>query len=411
MTTGINILIAEDEDNIALALKTIINKAITDANITVVNNGKKALNATLETSFQIILSDWNMPEMTGIEFLIELRKNAATINTPFLMLTARGDKPSVLSALQGGVTSYLSKPFDKQDVIDRIQSLLDSQISTTDETEIDVTVESLSVKLRSGDIDFPIFPAIGLRAVELTKSESVTMEELSTLIQQDTGLTSKLLAISNSPCYRGSRKFDNIEDSLMRIGLRDTSNLILAISNKSLYPDIPGVIGERLNTLWEHSFATGACARVIARKLDLLYPDRMFAMGLLHDIGKLALLTVIGALSENRNTTAEAVDELLTGLHVEFGKSLVESWAMPAEFINAVANHHDLSGMDKHPASTRVVAMANILVRRIGKSLIPDDGTDLAKTDLAKLLWLTDEMIDDITDKTEEYIEEHRDTI
>ena len=411
MNTGFNILIAEDEANIALALKTIVSKALVGADITVVTNGKDALNSVYEKDYQLILSDWNMPEMTGIEFLTELRNSQLTKDIPFLMLTARGDKPSVLSALQGGVTGYLTKPFERQDVIDRIQTLLNMPQPQNIEPEEDVTIESLSIKLRNGEIDFPVFPSVGLKAVELTKSDSVTMEQLSTLIQQDTALSTKLLSIANSPHYRGTRKFDNIEDSLMRIGLRDTSNLILAISNKSLYKDISGIIGERLEALWEHSFATGACARVIARQLDLMYPDRMFAMGLLHDIGKLALLTVVGAISKNNNATSDALDELLNGLHVEFGKSLVESWDMPREFINAVANHHNLVDMNDLPASTRVVAMANLLVRRIGKSLVPDDGTDLAKTELAKLLFLTDNMIDDILVKTEEYIEAHRNSI
>jgi len=408
MNSNINILIAEDEENIALALKTIVAKAIIGANITIVTNGKEALDSTFEKDYKLIVSDWNMPEMTGIELLTELRNSESTRDIPFLMLTARGDKPSVVSALQGGVTSYLTKPFEKQNVIDRIQSLLDIANTTEEVPEEEITVESLSIKLHSGDIEFPIFPAVGMKAVELTKSESVTMEELSTLIQQDTALTSKLLLIANSPHYRGTRKFENIEDSLMRIGLRDTSNLILAISNKSLYKDFPGIIGKRLEALWEHSFATGTCARIIARKLDLMYPDRMFAMGLLHDIGKLTLLTVVGALSKNRDTSEEALDELLNGLHVEFGKSLVNSWDMPGEFVSAVENHHNLNDMDNLPASTRVVAMANLLVRRLGKSLIPDDGTDLTKTNLAKLLWLSDEMIDDILAKTEEYVEAHR---
>jgi len=412
MSSELNILIAEDEQNIALALKTIVKKAALGANIDVVSDGQQALDSTFETDYQLIISDWNMPEMTGIELLTELRQKSTTRDIPFLMLTARGDKPSVMSALKGGVTGYLTKPFEKKDVIERVQSMLssylDSQESEHEPEPEEVTAESLSIKLRSGDIDFPVFPSVGMKAVELTESESVTMEELSTLIQQDTGLTSKLLSIANSPYYRGDRKFDNIEDSLVRIGLRDTSNLILAISNKSLYEDIPGIIGERLNDLWEHSYATAVCARVIARKLELIYPDRMFAMGLMHDIGKLALLTVVGALSKNRNTTADALDELLNGLHVEFGESLVKSWDMPGEFIDAVANHHNLDAMADLPPSTRVVAMANLLVRKLGKSLVPDDGTDLVNTELAKLLFLSNEMIADILVKTEEYIEVHR---
>lgn len=410
MNTDTRILIAEDDPNIALALKTIVGKAVAGCSITVVHNGREALDAVTETPYRLVISDWNMPAMTGIELLTELRKRESTVNTPFLMLTARGDKASVISALKGGVTEYISKPFDKQNVIDRVQALLGSSLTSAEEEE-DISIEGLSIKLRNGDIDFPVFPVIGMKAVELTKSDTVSMEELSKIIQQDPALTSKLLAIANSSYYGGSRKFDCVEDALVRIGLRDASNLILAISNRALYKKTPGVIGERLDALWEHSFATGACASVIAKKLNLLFPDRMFAMGLLHDVGKLALLTVLGALSKSREVSPDAVDELLNGLHVEFGKSLATNWNMPAEFVDAVTNHHNLDNMKEKFASTRVVAMANLLVRRLGKSLVPDDGTDLAKTELGGLLLLTDDMIEEILVKTQSYIEALRSSI
>ena len=124
MTTGINILIAEDEKNIAIALDAIINKAFNNVTVTVVNNGARALDAVFESTFQLIISDWNMPEMNGFELLTELRSKATTKDIPFLMLTARDDMPSVMSALEGGVTGYLTKPFEKQSVIDRVNQIL-----------------------------------------------------------------------------------------------------------------------------------------------------------------------------------------------------------------------------------------------------------------------------------------------
>lgn len=124
MNPEINILIAEDEENIALALKAILNKALDEPLITTVNNGDSALDAVYKSTYQLIISDWNMPGMTGIDFLTALRSSETTKNIPFLMLTAREDMPSVLSALESGVTGYLAKPFENQVVIDRVKQLL-----------------------------------------------------------------------------------------------------------------------------------------------------------------------------------------------------------------------------------------------------------------------------------------------
>lgn len=120
MSAGLKILIAEDEENIALALKAIISKVLPLASINVVKNGREALNTITVTKYQLIISDWNMPVMSGLELLSAIREKKSTMHTPFLMLTARGDKQSVISAAKHGVTEYIAKPFDKQDVIDKV---------------------------------------------------------------------------------------------------------------------------------------------------------------------------------------------------------------------------------------------------------------------------------------------------
>lgn len=142
MSSEIKILIAEDEPNIALALKTIVQKVVPSASINVVSNGREALDTIKVTTYKLIISDWNMPVMTGLDLLTALRKKNASINTPFIMLTARGDKESVISAVKNGVTEYIAKPFDNQQVIDKVQKFLgyvDHEINE----EIDDLVDSL----------------------------------------------------------------------------------------------------------------------------------------------------------------------------------------------------------------------------------------------------------------------------
>ena len=124
MSTVLKILIAEDEINISLALKTIIRKAFPSTSINVVKNGREALDTIKVTSYQLIISDWNMPVMSGIELLTSLRSKKATMETPFIMLTARGDKDSVISAVKNGVTEYVSKPFENKQIIDKVGKFL-----------------------------------------------------------------------------------------------------------------------------------------------------------------------------------------------------------------------------------------------------------------------------------------------
>lgn len=124
MNSGINILIVEDEYNIALALKTIISNALKGVSITIVTNGDNALDEIFKSTFHLIVSDWNMPGMNGMDLLTTLRNSETTKHIPFLMLTGREDMPSVMSALESGVTGYLTKPFENKIVIDRVKQML-----------------------------------------------------------------------------------------------------------------------------------------------------------------------------------------------------------------------------------------------------------------------------------------------
>lgn len=124
MNSGINILIVEDEYNVALALKTIISNALKSVSITIVTNGDNALDEIFKSSFHLIVSDWNMPEMNGMDLLTTLRNSETTKKIPFLMITGREDMPSVMSALESGVTGYLTKPFENKAVIDRVKQML-----------------------------------------------------------------------------------------------------------------------------------------------------------------------------------------------------------------------------------------------------------------------------------------------
>ena len=62
---------------------------------------------------ELVISDWNMPVMTGIELLEKLRSEKNFSALPFVIITAEGEKPQVMRALKSGVTDYLIKPVDK----------------------------------------------------------------------------------------------------------------------------------------------------------------------------------------------------------------------------------------------------------------------------------------------------------
>ena len=88
----------------------------------------------------------------------------------------------------------------------------------------------------------------------------------------------------------------------------------------------------------------------------------------------------------------------------KFGKAIVKRWQMPKDFIEVVEGHHDRDNMTKHTHATQIVSFANLLVRKLDYSLIADEGSDLAESELAKLLGLDEAKIDTILEQTEKYV-------
>lgn len=93
-------------------------------NIIPMKNGKEALDSLRSgTAVDLIISDWVMPEMTGIEFLRAVRATPALQATPFVLLTSEGQKEQVLEAIKERVNGYIVKPSSIGTLTDKLKSL------------------------------------------------------------------------------------------------------------------------------------------------------------------------------------------------------------------------------------------------------------------------------------------------
>lgn len=87
-------------------------------------NGQIALAKLAADKIDFVITDWSMPEMNGLDFIIEVRKNEATRALPVLMITTVAEREDIITALQAGVNSYIVKPFDADTLKAKIQQVL-----------------------------------------------------------------------------------------------------------------------------------------------------------------------------------------------------------------------------------------------------------------------------------------------
>lgn len=104
------ILVVDDFATMRKIVRNVL-KQINQTDITEAENGKAALAALRSEPIGLIISDWVMPEMTGIDFLRACKDDPELKKIPFIMVTAEAQKESVVEAIKGGVDNYIVKPF------------------------------------------------------------------------------------------------------------------------------------------------------------------------------------------------------------------------------------------------------------------------------------------------------------
>ena len=120
----VNVLIVDDASFIRDLMKKGLRSQFPGIQLEEAVNGRKAQQIIAAQGFDLILCDWEMPEMSGLELLSWFRQQAEYKAVPFIMVTSRGDKENVVQAIQAGVTDYIGKPFTQEQLITKVTKAL-----------------------------------------------------------------------------------------------------------------------------------------------------------------------------------------------------------------------------------------------------------------------------------------------
>ena len=107
---NMKILVVGDMSTMRRIVKNIL-KQLGFANVEEADNGQEVLDKLRKESFGFVISDWNMPVMTGIDLLRAIRADDQLKTVPVLMVTAEAQKQNLIEAIQAGVSNYIMKPF------------------------------------------------------------------------------------------------------------------------------------------------------------------------------------------------------------------------------------------------------------------------------------------------------------
>ncbi len=123
MDPNLKVLVVDDFATMRRIVKNIL-KDIGFVNITEAEDGSVALKALQASAVDLIICDWNMPNMSGLELLQAVRADPALKAIPFVMVTAEAQKTRVVEAVQAGVSNYIVKPFTADAVKEKLKKVL-----------------------------------------------------------------------------------------------------------------------------------------------------------------------------------------------------------------------------------------------------------------------------------------------
>jgi two-component system, OmpR family, phosphate regulon response regulator PhoB len=153
------VLIVEDEADIVVLLKYNLEKE--GFRVLAAGDGEEALLMAEEQPPQIVLLDWMLPLMSGLEVCRQLRRNAKTRDVPIIMLTARGEEADRVRGLNSGADDYLTKPFSPTELVARMRAVLRRVAPSLAEETLrfdDVLMDLAAHRVRRGGRDIHLGP-------------------------------------------------------------------------------------------------------------------------------------------------------------------------------------------------------------------------------------------------------------
>jgi HD-like signal output (HDOD) protein len=224
------------------------------------------------------------------------------------------------------------------------------------------------------------------------------------------------MRLANSAVYGGLHEVTELSAACSRLGMRTIANTVQAVANKNLYITGDKTLRAHMERLWRHAVATAYCAESLAGILAEPNTESLFLAGLLHDVGKVALLDMVsggysGPLGELRNAP-ELLREVLDGFHMLVGLHVAQHWELPPALRVLIYFHNvpSLCHDEDMAAGAHIVCLADVIANIEGFGLYePRETVYLTSHESTRHLNLSDVKLAtlrvDLADRLEAVIE------
>lgn len=233
---------------------------------------------------------------------------------------------------------------------------------------------SKTVEKALGELSkLPLMPYAAQQAMALASKKEPDISEFTRLLERDVTLATSILKLANSPIFSWGRNIDSIEQAVIRLGIKECRNLLMAASMANLYQQSSPASKAYCAILWKHCFLTACFTRRLGQELKCDFYGEEFTAGLLHDLGRVLLgITMPDEIRRTDRLDFVEADGLLDferdvlGTdHCEFGMHYAQQNKLPLPVITAVGYHHRYEEAKDHHAILGLVITADHMANAV----------------------------------------------
>ncbi|MGF6397341.1 HD-like signal output (HDOD) protein/CheY-like chemotaxis protein [Pseudomonas frederiksbergensis] len=380
------VLIAEADPWSRDLLKQVLLNVRCDARLDLCADGQETLQLLAENPYDLVIVDWELPGVDGLNVLRSVRQRKRNPPLPFILMSSRNDSASVREVLPLAPTAYLTKPLNIENLTQRLQDLL---LNAGEEVSCEapslapgMTLSVYLERRRELAEGAPLMTDVQVAIKRSLNPNGLDLTRLEDEIRTDPQITAVLIAAANSAAQHHGVAVQTLAQALQRLGTGQSMNLILGLALKRSARLSDPQLADYAERYWQLSLHTAEYARTLARLLDL-DQARCYCAGMLHCLGDLALLRCLQEWKEAGGELDEwqEVGDALAEFGAAYGSALRTRWRLPLELRELIAAVYQFGG-GVYSREALVMNMAAQLAR-----LTEHEGIEvLAKSRTARLL-------------------------
>jgi putative nucleotidyltransferase with HDIG domain len=271
-----------------------------------------------------------------------------------------------LSESKGCVLSFMPRP-------SHTRSYPEGDPSLAGAAALEALGHAVRQRIEAGEVDVPLLPQVASQVLSLAIDPKADAARLSALIHKDPSLAGRVLQIANSPAYMPKMPIVSLQQAVARLGLDTVVEIAFVASLDGGTFEVPGYEDE-LENLWRHAIASGAFAKEIAR-IKRVNVESAFLCGLLHAVGKPALLQVVADAeaelekkSGYEGALRGAALAVLDQFHVGIGAKIAEAWRLPVQVTTAIVFHADYAAAPSCKIDAMIAGLADAFATDLVRS-------------------------------------------